>query len=146
MEVAASGIAVVSLALQLIKSVDTIKTFIRDVKNAPSEITRLSETLESLSGLLNNVHHCAKLQDTHIPLPSPEIYRVLQRFKDHLRPLKNVVKNYSAALQKDSPRRRLWENLKLGLKTKENDGFEERIERDKTALILAMTVINWHNG
>jgi hypothetical protein len=57
MDGAASIIAVVSLAIQLIQSVDTVRTFVRDVKGASKELERLVELLDRLSALLQDVRH-----------------------------------------------------------------------------------------
>jgi len=45
---AASGIAVVSLAIQLVDSVREIRRFLRDLSEAPKELKRLVDLLEQL--------------------------------------------------------------------------------------------------
>lgn len=55
MEVAASGIAVASLAIQLLASTNTIRPFIRDVKDAPQELVRVANSLNRLSALFQDV-------------------------------------------------------------------------------------------
>jgi hypothetical protein len=52
----ASGMAVVSLSLQLIQSVSTTHAFFRTVKGAPTELIRLIESLERLRALLQDVY------------------------------------------------------------------------------------------
>lgn len=55
MEVATSGIAVASLAIQLLASTNTIRSFIRDVKDAPQELVRVANSLDRLSALFQDV-------------------------------------------------------------------------------------------
>jgi hypothetical protein len=44
----ASGVAIASLSTQLVQSIGTIKTFIRNVKDAPKELDRLVDLLGRL--------------------------------------------------------------------------------------------------
>lgn len=53
----ASGMAVVSLSLQLIQSVDTIRTFIRNVKEAEKELERLASLLTRLAAILEDTRN-----------------------------------------------------------------------------------------
>lgn len=54
---AASGMAVISLSIQLIQSVDKIRTFIRNVKGASAELERLAELLARLAAVLDDVRN-----------------------------------------------------------------------------------------
>lgn len=54
---AASAIAVVSLSIQLIESVDRIKSFIKNVKGAPKELERLVGLLTRLAAILHDAQN-----------------------------------------------------------------------------------------
>lgn len=53
----ASGMAVVSLSLQLIQSVDKIRTFIGNVKGAAKELERLAGLLCRLAAILEDTRN-----------------------------------------------------------------------------------------
>jgi hypothetical protein len=59
---AASGIAVVSLAIQLIQSVALVREFVHDVKGASKELDRLVARLELLNALLENARKILEQQ------------------------------------------------------------------------------------
>ena len=66
---AASGIAVVSLAIQLVDSVRQLQRFLRSVSEAPKELKRLINLLEQLELILDNIGSFIENQ------------RIQQRFK-----------------------------------------------------------------
>ncbi|CAO2647786.1 Nn.00g087080.m01.CDS01 [Neocucurbitaria sp. VM-36] len=140
---AASGIAVVSLSIQLVQSVGTIKTFIRNVKDAPKEFERLVELLERLSALLEDV--CAvlerqsSLQGQHFPAPSMTIFKCLQGCEKTLQPLQNIVEKFdNSQPHTASVIARFKNEVKLGLKAKDIAGFEMRIEQEINYLHAAL--------
>jgi heme exporter protein D len=59
---AASGIAVVSLAIQLLQSVRTMKTFIRDIEGVSKELEHLADLLDRLGALLDDVRNTMERQ------------------------------------------------------------------------------------
>ncbi|ORY17760.1 hypothetical protein BCR34DRAFT_454878, partial [Clohesyomyces aquaticus] len=95
---AASGIAVASRALQLLHSVNAIKSFIRSAKGASSEVERLLELFERLSALLDEVRNVLELQSSlsaqHFPPPSPIIVGSLKSCESQLQPLKDIFEKY----------------------------------------------------
>lgn len=147
---AASGMAVVSLALQLIQSVSSINAFIQAVKGAPTEITRLTSSLDRLHALLQDVCQLMELQTSrsgeHIPRPSMTIFSCLTSCQQHLLPLQDIVKsNEESQGQNHSKSLRLWSSIKLGFKTSDIMAFEARIHQEMvnltTALMLNSTSI-----
>lgn len=147
MEVAASGIAVASLALQLIQTADTIKTFIRDVKGAPAELQRVSQTLDALRATLEDVRSVIEFQSSrlgqHVPPPSSALVASLHRCENHLKPLKKIVNEYGPILQSPSQRPRKWDKIKFNFKTKEDIiAFEKRIKETMSIINVGLTTNN----
>ncbi|KAF2791481.1 hypothetical protein K505DRAFT_248867 [Melanomma pulvis-pyrius CBS 109.77] len=148
LSVVASGMAVVSLSLQLIESVSSINAFIRAVKGAPTELERLVESLERLRALLQDVCQLMELQalrsGEHIPSPSMTIFNSLKS-KHQLQPLQRIVDKQDP--QGRSRSGKLWTSIKLGFKTKDILGFEAHIQQEMTnlttALMLNSTSIQW---
>jgi hypothetical protein len=142
---AASGIAVVSLTIQLIQSVALIREFIKDVKGASKELQRLVGKLELLNALLEDVQKAleqqSSLQGMHFPAPSMAIFKCLQDCEESIHPLVDVVKKLSLPQpQSSSSTARLKSEIKLGLKTKEITTFETRIQHDINLLTTSLSV------
>ncbi|CAN9431128.1 unnamed protein product [Alternaria alternata] len=96
---AASGIAVVSLTIQLIQSVALIREFIKDVKGASKELHRLVGKLELLNALLEDARKVLEQQSSllgmYFPAPSTAIYKCLQDCEKSIEPLVDIVKKLS---------------------------------------------------
>jgi hypothetical protein len=141
----ASGMAVASLSLQLLQSINTIRTFVRDVKSAPEEFQRLAALLDRLHALLETIRDMLErqtsLQAQQFPPPSPIILDALKSCESSLKPLCDLVEEYTARRQgKTSSLTRLKDEIKLGLKTKDIAGFEQHIHREIENLHTALSV------
>lgn len=60
---AASGIAVVSLAIQVADSVQKLHGFLKSIRDAPDEVYRLSSMLIQLKGIVDEVKAIAEKQE-----------------------------------------------------------------------------------
>jgi hypothetical protein len=142
---AASGMAVASLSIQLLQTIGTIKTFLRDVKGASKELERLAARLDRLNALLEDVRTVmerqASLQGQHFPIPSQVIFDALKSCETSLESLHSIIvkygKSHAVAVSAVS---RLKDDIKFGFKTKDIAGFEVRLQRDIDYLHAAMTV------
>jgi hypothetical protein len=146
----ASGMAVVSLTVQLLQSANAIKTFIRDVKSASKELERLSESLDCLSALLTNVRDVMERQTSlqHCPLPPQTVYDCLKSCQSSLGLLEDITKKYERKQGSGaSAIRKLKDDIKFGFKTQDITSIEARIQRDinglNTALGTNMTQIQY---
>jgi hypothetical protein len=148
----ASGMAVVSLSLQLIQSVFIINTFIRAVKGASKELERLVESLDRLRALLEDICQLMELQTSRstsspgIPMPSMTIFNCLKSCEHQLLPLQSIVDKYGNVQSRDrSKGGKLWDSVTMGFKTKDIQGFEAHIQQEManltTALIMNSTSI-----
>lgn len=131
----ASGIAVVSLAIQLVDCVGRIKTLIRNVKDAQKELERLVDLLERLQALLEDVRALMErqisLEAQHFPTPSATIFRCLKSCEKTLEPLQAIIDEHMPSKSKASTSmNRLKSGLRIGFKTKDIQDFEMRIERE----------------
>ena len=140
MEVAASGIAVASIAIQLLNSTNTIRTFIRDVKNAPQELLRVASLLDRLGGILQIIvdllDQQALLNDQLFPVPD-SIQGCLRRCEESIVPLQEIVDKYSSS--KTSNRlRRLQADVRAALKAGDVRSLEIRLQQEIEILSLAL--------
>jgi hypothetical protein len=143
MEGVASAFAVVSLALQLVQSVETVRTFIRDVKSASKELVRLAELLTRLAALLQDVRDVMERQTSlqHFPRPSNTIFACLKSCEASLGLLEEVIKQHGRAEgNADSAVKRFRDDIRLGFKMKDIGTFETRIQRVIEELHAALGV------
>jgi hypothetical protein len=139
----ASGMAVASLTLQLLQSVGTIKTFIRDVKGATKELERLVALLDRLNALLEGVRDAMEqqtsLQGQHFPAPSQMVSDALESCKGILGSLQAVITKYKRTTKEDSSTvMKLKNDIKLSFKAKDIAGFEVQIQREIDYLQFAL--------
>ena len=85
---AASGMAVVSLAIQLVGSVRDIRRFMRQVSDAPKELNRLIDLLEQLEVIIEGVGELIEKQrrsagDSDIDV-SPNVLRAMKTCENRL--------------------------------------------------------------
>jgi len=145
LSVAASGMAVVSLSLQLLNTIGTVKTFIRDVKGASKELERMADLLDRLHALLENVRDVIKrqtsLQSQHFPAPSPMIFDALKSCENSLEPLVATVEKHKKSQVGSVSAVVKWkDDIKFAFETKDIAEFEVRIQRDIDYLHAALTV------
>lgn len=140
----ASGMAVASLSIQLLQSIGTIKTFIRDVNCASKELERLAMLLDRLSALLQDVRDVMERQTSlpgqHFPVPSMTTFNCLHGCKASLHTLQDVVEKYTTASGNVSAMARLKDDIRVGFKTKDIAGFEAQMQRDINNLHAALEV------
>jgi hypothetical protein len=128
----ASGMAVASLSLQLIQSIGTIKTFIRDVKGATEELKKLATQLTILNAYLEEVRNLMEQQTSQQYLPAPfmPIYECLQGYETSLGLLQEVIDKYKASCGNGTAIARVKNGIKFGFKTKDIASYAARIQRD----------------
>jgi hypothetical protein len=137
----ASGMAVVSLTVQLLKSANTIKTLIRDVEGASKELQRISELLECLSALLADVRDVMERQTSlqHCPLPPQTIFDCLKSCQSSLGLLEEIAGIYKRRRGGSALAiRNLKDDIRFGFKTQDITNIEARIQRDINGLNTAL--------
>jgi hypothetical protein len=139
----ASSIAVASLAIQLLQSVGTIKSFIHEVKGASKELERLAALLDQLNALLADVRDVMErqtsLQGQHFPAPSQMIFDALKSCEGSLGSLQIVIQKYKKTRHSNaSTVLKLKDDIKFSFKAKDIAGFETQIQREIDTLHAAL--------
>ncbi|PMD52809.1 uncharacterized protein K444DRAFT_192059 [Hyaloscypha bicolor E] len=111
---AASGIAVVSLAIQLVDSVRQIQRFLHNVSEAPKELQRLINLLEQLELILENIGELIDRQrrqsaDEDVAV-SETILRAMKTCENTIKGLAGIV---DVARKSAGPQRRRTEQPRL---------------------------------
>jgi uncharacterized protein Yka (UPF0111/DUF47 family) len=132
---AASGIAVVSLAIQLVGSVREIRRFFRTLKDAPEELDRLLDLLEHMELMLGNI---GKLVDPDSDI-SPSVLKAIQTCEKALGKLGTLVQKFKRNLSAQSPLKRPLGFFKIAYKKQEVEEIEKQLDRAVNNLNMAMT-------
>lgn len=140
---AASGIALVSLAIQLVDSVREIRRFLRDVSEAPKELRRLTDLLEQLELILENIGALVERQQHHAPETpidvSASILRAMRTCESKLKLLEDVVEAAKKTSTRNGKVKRTFGSFKLACKKKDIEEFESQLHDAISLLNLAMT-------
>jgi hypothetical protein len=139
---AASGIAVVSLAIQLIQAIQSIQDFFKDVLGAPEEVRRLKQDLVQLASILQDVQVVTEMQldQNGAPNPRASLLASLTACGEKLLLIKTVVDSAKEKLRKSGRVSRHWESFKLVFKKKDIEKFEANIHQAMQSLTASMAM------
>jgi hypothetical protein len=144
LSVAASGIAVVSLTVQLVDSIREIQSFLRRVSDAPKELKRLLGLLEQLELILESIHIIVEKQRKHSPgldvSVCASILRAVSTCRDRLVLLGDVVSSVKKASSTNGKVQKSLECFRLACKKKDIEEFETLLQQAVSILDLTMTM------
>jgi DNA repair ATPase RecN len=132
---AASGIAVVSLAIQLVDSVREMRRFFRTLKNAPEELGRLLDLLEHMELMLEHIGKLVNC-DTEI---SKSVLKTVQTCENALKKLGALIQKIKRKAWAQSPLKRSLGFFRLACKKEEIEEIEKQLDHAVTNLNMAMT-------
>jgi len=140
---AASGIAVVSLAIQLVDSVREMQRFLRDVSEAPKELRRLIDLLEQLELILENIGALVERQQqgavqTELDL-SASILKAMKTCESKLKMLEDVVGTAKKSANATNKATRKFGDFRLACKKDNIEDCERQLHDAISLLHLAMT-------
>jgi hypothetical protein len=140
---AASGIAVVSFAIQLVDAVREIRLFLRKVSNAPKELRRLIDLLEQLELILGNIGMLIKRQQKqsgHVDVDiSPDIWRAVSTCKDKVDIFQGTLETTKKAFMATNKTTRTLGCFRLAYKMRDIVEFEGQLQSAISLLNLTMT-------
>ena len=142
---AASAIAIVSLAIQLVDTVQEISKFLKNVQDAPKEVLRLVETLDQLQGTLDNVRQLTDHQFLVLRLPgSPAfITKAMENCEKQIKALETVVRKARRSLEHQHMLRRTWSSMKIVAKKQDIEDIQCRLRDAKMDLQFAVSSNSW---
>lgn len=141
-----SGVfAVVSLAIQLVDSVQEVRSFLKDIRNAPNELVRLDETLDQLHSNLKYVRNLLEQQFITSRLPGTPTFILhgLQECEKRLEPIKRLVDDAKVSSNQQRRVYRAWALTKLAFKKEDLQQLERQLCDAKSDLHLAVTGNLW---
>jgi DNA repair ATPase RecN len=132
---ASSGIAVVSLAIQLVDSVRDIRRFFRTLKDAPEELGRLLDLLEHMELMLETIR---KLVDPDSDI-SPSVLKAIQNCENALNKLDALIQKVKRNSSAQNPLKRSLGFFRLACKKQEVEEIEKQLDRAVGNLNMVMT-------
>jgi len=140
---AASGMAVVSLAIQLVGSVRDIRRFLGNVSDAPKELGRLIDLLEQLELILENigaqVENQRRQNGDRNTAASEMVLRAMKTCESKLKMLEDVVMYAKKTASATSKTTRALGSFKFACKKKDLEGFESQLHDAVSLLNLTIT-------
>ena len=130
--VAASGMAIVSLAFQLGESIKHLHDFWDSIQEAPDDIHAIQEDLGLLSSVLAEM--ADEVQDSG---PDRTLTRALKTCCDKVNKLARITSEMEPGFASRSLRIRKWTAFKAAFKSEKIDKFQKVLEGLKSTLILA---------
>ena len=142
MEVASGVFAVISLSFQLGETVKTVNNFLRDVQNAPDELTRLVDTLDRFNLILVEVKTYVEQLSGFDGLPGriDVIERTLHSCESNVRKLDSYVNVFHNLFNGKGQRRKIWALMKTVVKKEEMAQMRDLILQDMSSLQFAMVI------
>lgn len=128
---AASGITVVSLAIQLAESVKKLHDFWESVKDAPKHFCAIQTDLQLLSTILEKI-------DREEDLSDPYIRDVLKNCEGQVASLVATVNDIVPGFKAESRRTRAWATLKAAFKKEKVSEFKSCLQETMSTLRLAL--------
>lgn len=124
---AASGMAVVSLAMQVADGLWKLHKFFESVQEAPAEIQGISAELDVLAHIVHRL------------VPNENVYRdVLESVKSKVQNLQEIVAKLEPGLKSDRRLVRRWTALKSVAATGRIRHFRDSLEETKSSLMLGL--------
>ena len=134
---AASGMAVVSLAVQLAGTVKKLHDFWDSMKEAPDEISAIVKDLKLLSSVLANIE---QNEQTHGP--DPTITSILESCADKVKALVAFVNEFEPEFTSASRRVRKWNAFRATLRSGRLKAFRASLDETKVSLMLAQQCLS----
>jgi len=140
---AASGIAVVSLALELTNAIRELHGFFHNVAQAPKELERLITILEEMNVLSDDIGGAAKMiVDAGDEFAAaPNFLCRLQKCQDTLQPLRKLIDEVRIGFARNKFARAR-ESWKLARRRQDIERYEKQLEGAKTNLQFTLMGYN----
>lgn len=139
---AASGMAAVSLAIQLVGSVREIRHFLRRISEAPEELKRLIDLLEQLELILEQVGMLVQRQRVNTRLGESGILatvlKAVNTCESKLAVLEGIVKTTKQAAAASDRAARTLGSLKLACRKRDVREIEQQLHDAVNLLSLTM--------
>ena len=145
MDGVSTAFAAVSITLQLVGTVKEVSKFLKEVKDAPKEITRLADALSQLESLLVTAQGIVEQQNDIKGLPSSinVVSDALQRCESTIKKLETSIDTLKAYFKGQCRVRKTWASVKTVMRQEEVERVHGQVEAAmgnlQSAILLNMS-------
>ena len=145
MDGVSSAFAVVSFAIQLVETGEKISNFLANVQDAPSEISKLGQSVDQLNGALKQVSYLLEQQFLVLRLPGSPIFitNALEDCEKRLKTLETVIQKVKTAMGHKSRVHKSWAAIKFVLKKEDIWEMQSQLRDAEAGLRTAMLSNSW---
>ncbi len=145
MEGVAGAFAVVSLAIQLVETGQKISKFLTSVQDAPSEVVKLGQTVDQLSGTLKQVSYLLEQQYMVQRLPGSSVFikNALENCEKKIKTLEQLIQKEKTTMNHRSRVHRSWAAMRFVSKKEDIQEMQTQLRDAETGLQTAMQGNLW---
>ena len=140
-----TALAVISLAVQLIGTVQSISEYLRTIHDTPSELFALIETLDQIQSNLNQVHYLIEQQFSNRCLPGSPVFilNALRTCERRVKTLENLVDEIRESLGDRHLMKRTWASLNMRMKKARIQELQSQLNDSMSGLQFAVSNNIW---
>lgn len=141
-----TALAVASLAIQLAGTVQTINEFLRTIRDAPSELVALIETMDLMQSNLNQVNYLIEQQFSNPSLAGSPVFilNALRICERRVGVQKAWVEEIKTSLTTRRLVKRTWATFNIRPKKTQLSEMHGQIKEAMANLHFAVTNNQWH--
>ena len=145
MDGVSSAFAVVSLAIQLVETGEKISNFLATVQDAPSEVSKIGQTVDQLNSTLKQVSFLLEQQYLVLRLPGSPVFitNALENCEKRIKTLENVISKARIAMDYSNRLHRSWAAIKFSWKKEDVREMQSQLRDAEAGLRTAMLSNSW---
>ena len=145
MDGVSSAFAVVSLAIQLVETGEKISKFLSSVQDAPSDVTKLAQTLNQLNSTLKQVSFLLEQQYLVLRLPGSPVFitNALGNCEKRIKTLEDVIQKAKLSMDHRDRVRRSWAAMRFVSKKEDVQEMQSQLRDAEAGLQTAMLSNSW---
>ena len=145
MDGVSTAFAVVSLAIKLVETGEKISSFLASVQDAPSEVSKLGQSVDQLNGTLKQVSYLLEQQYLVLRLPGSPVFitNALENCEKRIKMLENTISKARTAMDYRNCVHRSWAAIKFGWKKEDVREMQSQFRDAEAGLQTAMLSNSW---
>ncbi|KAL8723571.1 MAG: hypothetical protein Q9181_007259 [Wetmoreana brouardii] len=138
MDAVSGAAAVISLAIQLVGSIQSVRRFLHNVENAPKDLSAIIDLLGLLETNLNHARKLMELQQVQGITPHASITDALEACEKRVKTLEDFITALRTGLVRRNRLQKAWGSLKIV--SKKEDIRLMHVQLRDTVLALQMAI------
>ena len=140
-----TALAVISLAVQLVGTVQSITEYLRTIRDAPGELLALIETLDQMQSNLSQVRDLIEQQFSDKRLPGSPVFilNALHTCERRIETLGNLIDEVKGSLGTRRLMKRTWASLNVRTKKTRVQELQNQLNDSMSGLHFAVSNNIW---